>query len=187
MTENEAFNEIYGKYKNLVLKVAYTYVGDLDTAEDIMQDTFLALYRDMEEKGIESEEEYSNIKSWLFTTAKHRALNWCKKSAKTIVADMVESSDVIGEPFSESLESEYLDRWEEKRRTELHGRILASLMEKNLRWYEAILMVYCLEIPVPEAAARLGMNENAFYGMMYRARNWIHKNFNVEYEELKQF
>lgn len=71
MTKKLAFNEIYSNYKNLVLKAAHIYVDDLDTAEDIMQDTFLALYRDMTEKEFESEKEYSNIKSWLYTTAKH--------------------------------------------------------------------------------------------------------------------
>ena len=103
MTEKLAFNEIYSNYKNLVLKAAHIYVDDLDTAEDIMQDTFLALYRDMTDKEIESEKEYSNIKSWLYTTAKHMALNYGKKAARTISADALEGSDVIEEPVSESL------------------------------------------------------------------------------------
>ena len=69
LTEKLAFNEVYSKYKNLVLKAAHTYVDDPGTAEDVMQEAFLALYRDMTDKKIESEEEYSNIKSWLYTTA----------------------------------------------------------------------------------------------------------------------
>ena len=40
-TGNREFNEIYEKYKNLVLKVAYIYSGNnYDVAEDITQDTF---------------------------------------------------------------------------------------------------------------------------------------------------
>ena len=49
LTGNREYNEIYEKYKNLVLKVAYDYSGDdYDAAQDIMQETFLKLYQDFE-------------------------------------------------------------------------------------------------------------------------------------------
>ncbi len=49
LTGNREFNEIYDKYKNLVLKVAYEYSGDdYDAAQDITQETFLKLYRDFD-------------------------------------------------------------------------------------------------------------------------------------------
>ena len=187
LTEKLAFNEIYSNYKNLVLKAAYTYVDDLISAEDIMQDTFLALYKDMTNKKIESEEEYSNIKSWLYTTAKHFALNYGKKAARTVATETMEGSDVIEEPVSESLESEYLSKIAEEKRAKLHECIFAALMKKNPRWHEAIMMVCYLDIPAAEAAKKLGMSENAFYVMIYRARQWIHKNFDAEYEELNRF
>lgn len=187
MTENAGFNKIYNDYKNLVLKAAHTYTGDLDTAEDIMQDTFLALYRDMSEKGIENTTEYANIKSWLYTTAKHRAINYRKKTARVLSADAAESADVIEEPVSESLESEYLSKMTEKMRGDLHERIFAALMEKNERWHEAIMLICYMDVPVAEAALRLHMTENALYVMMHRARNWIQNEFGVEYEELNHF
>ena len=34
LIENHEFNEIYEKYKNLVLKVAYQVIGDLQAAEE---------------------------------------------------------------------------------------------------------------------------------------------------------
>ena len=50
LTGNREFNEIYKKYKNLVLKVAYIYSGNnYDAAEDITQDTFLKLYTGFED------------------------------------------------------------------------------------------------------------------------------------------
>lgn len=44
MTGNHEFDEIYSKYKNLVLKAAYDYSKDYNEAEDIAQNTFLQLY-----------------------------------------------------------------------------------------------------------------------------------------------
>ena len=44
LTGNHEFDEIYSKYKNLVLKAAYDYSKDYNEAEDIAQNTFLQLY-----------------------------------------------------------------------------------------------------------------------------------------------
>ena len=74
LTGNREYNEIYKKYKNLVLKVAYIYSGDnYDAAEDITQDTFLKLYIGFEEL------KDGNVSAWLYTTAKNSALNFNKK------------------------------------------------------------------------------------------------------------
>ena len=44
LTGNREYNEIYKKYKNLVLKVAYTNSGNnYDAADDISQEIFLKL------------------------------------------------------------------------------------------------------------------------------------------------
>ncbi len=187
MTENIGFNKVYNDYKNLVLKAAHIYTGDLDTAEDVMQETFLALYSDMSEKGIENIEEYSNIKSWLYTTAKHRAINYRKKTNKVISADSEEGADAMQSAVSESMESMYLNEMTEKMRSDLHERIFTALMKKNKRWHEAIMMICYLGVPTEEAAGRLRMTENALYVMMHRARNWIQNEFGVEYEELNRF
>lgn len=48
LTEKCNFNEIYEEYKNLVLKIAYMYSEDYVAAEDIMQDTFLNLYKEID-------------------------------------------------------------------------------------------------------------------------------------------
>lgn len=50
LTENHDFNEIYERYKNLVLKVAYLYSNNYEVAEDITQETFLRLYKNTSEK-----------------------------------------------------------------------------------------------------------------------------------------
>lgn len=70
LTDKQDYDEIYQKYKNLVMKAAYKYSGNYDIAEDITQSTFLQLYMYIDElKDI-------NIKAWMYTTAKHMALNY---------------------------------------------------------------------------------------------------------------
>jgi RNA polymerase sigma factor, sigma-70 family len=82
LTGNREYNEIYKKYKNLVLKVAYIYSGDnYDAAEDITQDTFLKLYIGFEEL------KDGNVSAWLYTTAKNSALNFNKKFKREVLSE----------------------------------------------------------------------------------------------------
>ena len=117
LTGNREFNEIYEKYKNLVLKAAYIYSGNnYDVAEDITQDTFLKLYTRFDDlKG-------GNLSAWLFTTAKNAALNYKKKHDREILSvDDEEYTD--DEPYRESTEEEYAENELERERARLHDRI----------------------------------------------------------------
>ena len=100
LTGNREFNEIYEKYKNLVLKAAYSYSGNnYDAAEDITQDTFLKLYIRFDDlKG-------GNVSAWLFTTAKHAALNYKEKHSHEILS--MDGEEPPEEPHRDSTEEEY--------------------------------------------------------------------------------
>lgn len=182
VTENQNFNEIYNNYKNLVLKTAYRYSGNFSSADDIMQETFLALYKDMQKKDFCSAEQYKNIKAWLITTAKHKALNM-KKKVEREVSIFAAEEDIQGENPEETM----LEEASEKETAAFHGRIMEALLEKNPRWYEAIFLVCNLKLDQEEAARRMGIGKGAFYLLLHRARSWIRKEFSVEYDELKKY
>lgn len=104
LTGNREYNEIYKKYKNLVLKVAYIYSGDnYDAAEDITQDTFLKLYIGFEEL------KDGNVSAWLYTTAKNSALNFNKKFKREVLSEDDELYK-NKEQFGESLETEFIEK-----------------------------------------------------------------------------
>ena len=180
LTGNREFNEIYEKYKNLVVKAAYMYSGDnSDAAEDITQDTFLKLYVNFEEL------KRGNVPSWLFTTAKNAALNFKKKSAREILTGEQEDFELKGSS-RESAETEYMESELEDERSRLHEKIFSGLMEKNPRWHDAIVLVYYMNIPQEKAAEILGMRTQALYTMIHRAKKWIRKKYGAEYEEMNR-
>ena len=182
VTENQNFNEIYEKYKNLVLKTAYRYSGNYSSADDIMQETFFALYKDMQKKEIYSEEQYKNIKAWLITTAKHKAINSKKKVDREISIFEAEKNCEAENP-----ENDLIEALKEQETENLHERIMTTLFEKNPRWHEAIFLACYLNLNQEEAAKRMGMTKGAFYLLLHRARSWIRKEFGVEYEELNKY
>lgn len=181
MTENHEFNEIYEKYKNAVLRAAYLYVKAPDIAEDIRQETFLKLLRLME-----CRKSASNVESWLYITARNAALNYRKRVKWEVPLVQEETGAPSGEPFRESTEDEYLEMHTNEKWAELHDRIMSELLEKNERWYEAILLEAHMELPQKEAAKVMGISLNAYQVMLHRARAWIREKFGAEYEELKR-
>ncbi|NLD27057.1 MAG: sigma-70 family RNA polymerase sigma factor [Acholeplasmataceae bacterium] len=69
----EAFQMIYEKYQSLVFAVAYNIVRDREVVEEIVQDTFVKLW-----KNIHTFDPDSNFQAWLLTIAKNTAKDYLK-------------------------------------------------------------------------------------------------------------
>lgn len=179
LTGNREYNEIYKKYKNLVLKVAYIYSGDnYDAAEDITQDTFLKLYIGFEKL------KDGNVSAWLYTTAKNSALNYRKKYKR----EMLSEDDELyknNDQFGDSLETEYLKNEINLYKKEFHNKIMSALSQKNPRWYEAVMLVYYMEVPQVKASEMMGVRKEVLHALLHRAKKWIRKKFGAEYEEMQ--
>lgn len=180
LTGNREFNEIYEKYKNLVLKVAYIYSGNnYDAAEDITQDTFLKLYTGFKDFKIEK------IPAWLYTVTKNSALNYKKKYGCLVSIDD-EESGLENTLSTESTEEGYIEREHKTEKENLNDRILSGLMEKNQRWHDAVLLAYYMDIPQERVAEIMGVKIGVLHSILHRAKVWIRKTYGVEYEEMSR-
>lgn len=175
LTDKQDYDEIYEKYKNLVMKAAYKYLGNYTIAEDITQSTFLQLYMYIDKL------EDINIEAWLYTTAKHLALNYNKKAEKEVLSETGE--DPVIPDLEDSAEDTYIEFLQKADRKKLHEEIFVALYRYNPRWYYAIRYVYYLEIPQSDVAEKMGMSLEVLHSLLYRARKWIRKKYDVEYEE----
>ena len=75
-----SFKDIENAYlnqKNSLLKLAYVLVGNIENAEDIVQDVFLGFARAAGKK-----ENLSNIKGYLITAVLNKARNYYRDSKK---------------------------------------------------------------------------------------------------------
>ena len=86
----------------------------------------------------------------------------------------------------ESTEDEYAENELEAERTRLHKRIFSGLQEKNPRWYEAMMLVYYMEIPQAQAAEMMGIRLAVLHSILHRAKKWIKKTYGAEYEEMNR-
>ena len=86
----------------------------------------------------------------------------------------------------ESAESRCLNELRHKKHKSVHDNVLAGVLKKNERWYQAIMLTYDTEITQIEAAEIRGISPQAVYTMLHRAKVWIRKKYGIEYEELDE-
>lgn len=89
-TSSLNFEQIFRKYRPGLLAFANSILNNLDDAEEVIHDVFIAFWnqgslRDIEESG---------VKSYLFTSVKNRSLNHIKK-AKLNYTDLPDYVDFI--------------------------------------------------------------------------------------------
>lgn len=70
-----AFDDIYHRHLNAVFRFAWRLVGRRDVAEDIAAEAFLALHQHM------NAIEVAQLPGWLFTVARHRAMDYWRRRA----------------------------------------------------------------------------------------------------------
>ena len=88
----EAFEECYYKYKDLVYYVVIKMTMNKELAEDLVQDTFIRMYQQIDKF------DGKYFKAWLLTIAKNLTLNELRKQklevefADYLVADVIDPS-----------------------------------------------------------------------------------------------
>ena len=71
-----ALEELYDRHHRLALALAYRVVGDRESAEDVVQETFLAAWRQASTYHVER----GRARAWLLSIARHRAIDRIRRS-----------------------------------------------------------------------------------------------------------
>ncbi len=71
---DEALQSLIERYLRPIYNFVYRYVGNDGDAEDITQDVFVSVW-----KNIKKFDLNKKFKTWIFTIAKNTSLNWMKK------------------------------------------------------------------------------------------------------------
>lgn len=176
-TGRSAFASIYEKYFKLTYKTALRYSGNHHAAEELTQSVFLKLYVHMEHAKVDA------VKPWLLLTVKYMALNQGRDRAREyLTEDMESSADLFEEAEEQDPQEMFLKKMHERQFGKLVDDIFAALYRKNPRWYEAVTITYVLGKPQKEVAEAMGITLEVLHSMLYRAKNWIRKNYREEYD-----
>lgn len=92
----DAFRDLVTKYQDPLVRLARYYVGSDASAEDVAQETWIAVL-----KGLERFEGRSSFKTWLFRIAVNRARTKGVREKRVIPVDLTSERTLLAGRFNE--------------------------------------------------------------------------------------
>ncbi|HCW53541.1 MAG TPA: RNA polymerase subunit sigma-24 [Clostridium sp.] len=131
-------------YGDMILRLAYSYMKNIHDAEDIVQDVFVQLM-----KNIDKFESDEHKKSWLITVTR----NLCKNKLKS---SWFKKRD-------ELVEMPYYDKYK-------NNDVLDTVMKLPLKYREVIHLFYYEDYSTAQIADIIGKKESTVRSLLHRGR-----------------
>ncbi len=145
--------------RTAILRLCARFTGDVDTAEDLAQETLLEAWR--HGNGLRNPDART---AWLRGIARNVCLRWLRRHGRD--SAHVSRDDILAEEWADE-ETDPLAELERHDLVLLLDRALALLPPETRR---ALVDRYIDDLPHAEVAARLGLSEAAAAARLYRAR-----------------
>ena len=165
--DENAFAQLVKKYQKQVHALAWRKVGDFHTAEEITQDTFLRVY-----KNLSTLKDPNRFTGWLYRIAARQCHAWLRK--KRMQTQSLEETDL--ELIEGVTYSQYVAEEQAKAATEAQRgivqRLLARLQESERT---VVTLHYFGEMTCEEISRFLGVSASTVKSRLHRARNRLKK------------
>lgn len=148
--------ELMRTYGNDVLRMAYLYVKDIHTAEDMFQEVFIKVNKNLEQFRGESD-----IKTWLMRITINTCKDYLKSAYHTKVVPMTEYEE-------DSLEAE--DDFEKLEQAEKAKTVREAVMELPEKYRDVVICIYFNNMSVEATAKELNMQPGTVKSRLSRAR-----------------
>jgi len=154
-----AFEVIFERHAPAILAFCRHMLGTREEAEDAVQHTFAAAYRDLQRGG----DREISLKPWLFAIARNRCLSLLRARREIpVAAEALESQAPSGAGLAEQVEE----------RADLR-RLLADVRELPEEPRAALLLTELGGLSQAEVAGVLGCEVSRVKGLVFRARSGL--------------
>lgn len=158
--DNEAFNKLIIKHRKMLTSFIMAYVKDIEIAEDIAQDSFMYMIINK----VEYDFKYS-FKTYLYTIAKSRALNYLKKSKRTINIEDVINNNVNLEV---NIENEFIIK-------ENYDALIKTIKKLKKKYQIVIYLYYFQGFKYQEICKILNQSMSKTKMAIHRAKKLLKK------------
>lgn len=152
------FDELYDRHAREVWAMAYARWMDADSAQDITQEAFLRLWKQLEAGG----EDLQNPRAWLLRVARNLAEDYAKSAFRRFGTQPPDQMNSVPSAGSQPLER--------MAREEVFSQIRGLLDELPTADREILTLRYALEYDTPAIAEALGIAVSAVHMRLSRAR-----------------
>ena len=165
--------EIIRDYKDGLILYLNSFVGNIHTAEELAEDTFVLLgIKKPKDKG------KGSFKTWLYTIGRNVAIDYLRQNSKRTNIAIENCQELVSE--EENLENAYI---KEERKITVH-RTLTKLKSE---YRQVLWLVYFEDFSISQAAAVMKKSVHSVETLVYRARKALKSQLELEgfvYEEL---
>jgi RNA polymerase sigma-70 factor (ECF subfamily) len=141
--EEAALGALYDRHARAAFSLAYRIVGDPETAEEVVQEAFLIVWRRAETY----RPERGAVRTWLLTVVRNRAIDTVRGKASTTPTTSVDDLPLVAldSPEAEAIRS-------------VEARVVRdALSELPPEQREVVELAYFGGLSYPEVAARTGV------------------------------
>ena len=171
--DERAFVEIVRKYKDGLMLYINGFVHNLSLAEELTEDVFVKLgVKKPKNKG------GSHFKTWIYTIARHTAIDYLRKAARTRTVPLDSCADV--ESKQDSLERLYFHR---ERDVMVHH----AMRQLKPEYRQVLWLIYFEDFSCRQVASVMNKSVHNVETLVYRARRSLKAELDKEgfvYENL---
>lgn len=166
-TRKELLNEIMKKYGDDVIRLAYVYVKDIETAKDIAQDVFIKCYENVHKFRHES-----SYKTWILKITSNCSKDYLRSGHYKYIRIHQFVTQLIRGNFKSPEEEVILN-------TEKDDLTQCVLKLQN-KYREVIILYYYQELTIKEISYLIGKSENTIKTRLLTARSLLAKQYKKE-------
>jgi RNA polymerase sigma-70 factor, ECF subfamily len=155
--EVEAFSGIVERWQGPLVQLAYRFCGDRGRAEEMAQDAFVKVYRQLAKWRREGA-----FSTWLFAVSLNVYRSWLRRRRPSALP-----IEGVAEPAADS------DLGKEYEGVEMARRIRAEVKRLPERYRDALTLFYFHEMSVDSAAASLDIPPGTLKSLLHRGRKLL--------------
>lgn len=158
LNKDKMFEDIVEEYSNSIIRLCYLQTGDLNESEDLAQEVFLKIY-----KNIDKFKGNSSIYTWIYNITINTCFSYLKKNGKIVKEEL--DSNIPNEEFTEEI---VLNKYS---REEIRGWLFNAPTDYRVPLY----MFYFEDMKISQIAEVLECNENTVKTRLRRGKEFIKK------------
>ena len=160
--DDTAFETLVQKYQGSIHALAWRKIGDFHIAEEITQDTFLQVYKNLSEL-----RNPNQLLGWMYVIANRLCLKWLQKN-KSVMQSL---EDTPMEEIERASYTHHVAEQRETERTERHHELVKRLLAKLPESERTVVTLYYLgKMTTKEISKFLGVSVNTITSRLQRAR-----------------
>ena len=160
--DDNYFPQLLDLYKNRIFALAYKFTNNYDESQDLSQDIFLKVYRELSSFNFQSK-----FSTWIYKVATNTCIDWNKKNKLISLTSIDDINEENG------LSSDYSTPEESVLSLEKHKEI-HGIIYKMPNIYKTVIIMYHLNnMSYKEISKALDISDKTVETRLYRARRLL--------------